>query len=295
MIRTLAAAFLVVLGATFARADQDGNPTASIVEQAVQTARLAGSAGVGPDRAKTAGDALQRSLENARVTPVVGYKWAVEKDLKDTPSDASRLINAAEKRLKPDGISVPGPTASEALAELKKMHSDGRVSMGELPATTNGVYNFDCHKDPIGSITLSERLSYLGMLIGDALAASVGFHEIGHRLDDKMHGGNCGSHAKEDMARVEEEEAKAFALQQQYLRNIYKNDSQGHEIFATTLMRLEWEQRVAPNPLRKAAIAFVKQANRVYSAVDEMGRPDMEKLKKMVREWYKADGSPAAA
>lgn len=263
----------------------------TLVEQALQTSNIAISASNSPIRAKTAGDDLQAALEGASVAPVRGYKWAVEEELHDSPADVSDLINAASRSLRPDGIHVPGPTPYEGLEALKKLHSDGRVGVGKLDPSTHGTYDFN-DRDHTGFITLSERLMIIAQLTSRKLAAAVGFHEIGHFFDEDMKEHGAHNHANRGMDRVVEEEVKAFAMMQRYLRSIYQTESEGREIFATTVRRLRWEQQQAPHPLRAAAIAFIGQANRIYTAVDQFGRPDERKLERLVREWYKPNGAP---
>lgn len=285
--KALAAVLVLMTGSAFA--DEQAGVSA-IVEEATRASQAAVSPTRSVIEVKAAGDSLQDQLERAKVAPHKGYKWAVEKDLRDTikGDDPMKLINAAEKRIKPDGLWVPGPTASEALDLSKKMYDDDRIKVAELGANVLGIYQVGAR-----AIKISYDAMSIATDVGFALAAAVMFHELGHALDETMHEDHAHSHDPKDMDRVIREETKAFALQQRYMRSIYRDEREAGEIFATTLMRLEAEQRNQPHPQRLKAIAFLRNSNELFNAVDGLGKPDEEKIGKIVKRLYKSDGSPA--
>lgn len=283
----LTAVLALLAGPAFAT-EQVG--VSAIVEEATRASQAAVSPTRSVMEVKAAGASLQDQLERAKVAPHQGYKWAVEKDLRDTikGDDPMKLINAAEKRLKPDGLWVPGPTPGEALSLSKAMYEDDRIKVSELGANVLGIYMVGARTIKVAYDTMSICTD-----VGFALCAAVLFHELGHAMDETMHEDHAHSEDPKDMERVIREETKAFVLQQRYMRSIYSDAREAGEIFATTLMRLEAEQRNQPHPQRLKAIAFLRNSNELFHAVNGLGKPDEEKIGKIVKRLYKSDGSPA--
>ena len=252
---------------------------AALAQQIEVTARTASDGDASPSAVRFAGAELQRKLEDAPAPVLVGRKWAVEKDLADSPADVSRLLDAARERVLLDGQTVPPPSVTDTFDHVSAMNDEGRVSITDLPSNVMGLFHYDTKNDPRGEIRLNNALAQITELVGDALAASVLFHEGGHAGDEDIAG--------EDVVKSE---GRAFKRQYDYLHALYPTGEQ----LTTTRLRLERLYKKVHTPLVKIAMDFAATCDVLWGLQGTNGAIDEGKLADFIHTLYKSDGSPAS-